>query len=96
MTLSPKLKTASTISEEELIRKGGSSGIVDSQASNEDAKSYKRVQLRIPLGYLDRIADLLDKRPGIVPRHTWLIEAIAEKLGKEENASEVNLTSSQP
>ena len=96
MTLSPRLKTTPTISEEELIRKGGSSGALDSEVSDADAKSYKRVQLRVPLDYLDRIAALLDKRPGNVPRHTWLMEAIVEKLGKEENASEVNLTSSQP
>lgn len=96
MALSPKLKERATISEEELIRKGGTSGMVNENVSPEEDRAFKRVQLRIPLDYLDRISSLLKKRPCRVPRHTWLIEAIAEKLGKEENANEVNLTSSQP
>ncbi|TXB61345.1 MULTISPECIES: CopG family transcriptional regulator [Phaeodactylibacter] len=96
MPLSPKLKTGNGISEEELIRKGGSSGQLAGNSGEVDQQQHKRVQLRLPLDYLDRIGKLLDTRPGNVSRHTWLIEAIVEKLGREENESEVNATSSQP
>lgn len=95
MTLSTKLKSNNNINEEELIRKGGSSGEPTNQAAHE-TDAVKRVQLRIPLNELDRIGALLNARAGNVSRHTWIIEAIVEKLGKEENESEVNLTSSQP
>lgn len=96
MTLSAKLKTKSSISEEDLILKGGSSGKSKEQVLDVGDQGVKRVQLRIPQQYLDRIGSLLDNRAGNVSRHTWLIEAIVEKLGKEEKTTEVNLTSSQP
>jgi hypothetical protein len=95
MALSPKLKTSNSVNEEELIRKGGSSGESNDQAISE-IDEVKRVQLRIPLNYLNRIGSLLNARAGNVSRHTWIIEAIVEKLGKEENESEVKITSSQP
>ena len=96
MALSPRLKSQPNISEEELIQKGGTSGQKTTSASSIEAEEVKRVNLRLPAHYLYQVDQLLAQRPGKVSRNTWIIEAIVEKLGKEENASEVNLTSSQP
>jgi hypothetical protein len=89
MVLSPKLENIDkTIREEDLILKGGSSG--NQKEAVLDKQTNKRVQLRIPNEYLNRIGGLLDERAGNISRHTWIIEAIVEKLGKEENTNEVN------
>ncbi|GAB5552864.1 MAG: hypothetical protein Sapg2KO_24550 [Saprospiraceae bacterium] len=95
MTLSPKLKVSKQVNEDDLILKGGSSGKVN-EVDIEIKQSYKRVQLRIPFEYLDRIEKLLENRAGNVSRHTWIMEAIVEKLGKEETQSKVDLTLPQP
>lgn len=97
MALSPKLKTKVNINEETLIRKGGSSGAESlEEVYPQDEQAIKRVSLRIPAKYLESVDNALTSRLGNVSRNTWIIEAIAEKLGKEENANEVNLISSQP
>lgn len=96
MALSPRLKTRGNINEEELIRKGGSSGQEARIPCESSDKEVKRVNLRIPSKYLERIDRLLTNRLGNVSRNTWMIEAIVEKLGKEENRSEVSLTSQEP
>jgi hypothetical protein len=92
MVLSPKLENIDkTIREEDLILKGGSSGNQNEPVTNKQA--VKRVQLRIPNDYLNRIGNLLDERAGNISRHTWIIEAIVEKLGKEEKEDKVSATS---
>lgn len=96
MTLSPKLKSKSPVSEEALIRKGGSSGQETLVNPTNNDQEVKRVNLRIPAKYLYCVDQSLTRRLGNVSRNTWIIEAIVEKLGKEKNASEVNPTSSQP
>lgn len=40
--------------------------------------------VRVPEGTLDRIDALVKNRPTRIPRHSWLLEAIHEKLHKEE------------
>jgi len=95
MALSPRLKTRGNINEEELIRKGGSSGQEAHIPCESSDMEVKRVNLRIPSKYLERIDRLLTNRLGNVSRNTWMIEAIVEKLGKEENRSEVSLTSQE-
>ena len=68
-------------SVEDLILKGGSSGnITTEQLSDGDAK---KVQLRIPLSLLDQVDSLVQRRPGKLSRHTWIMEAIEEKLKKD-------------
>lgn len=67
---------------EELILKGGSSGEIK---LNEEQDTTKRMQLRLSSKTISKIDALVKQRPGKVSRHTWIIEAIAEKLGKEES-----------
>ena len=42
------------------------------------------VTVRVPKGTLERIDSLVKARPTKIPRHSWLLEAIYEKLYKEE------------
>lgn len=68
---------------EELILKGGSSGKENNL--QEKADVVRKVQLRISTSKLNEIDQLLKKRVGNVSRHTWIMEAIEEKLGKENS-----------
>lgn len=82
MALSPKLKKDQVPEKtiEELILKGGSSGERTSETNEHSEDSIKRVQLRLPTQILEKIDALIKERPGRVSRHTWIMEAIAEKL----------------
>ena len=94
MTLSKTLNRKTKIDEAELIAKGGSSG-QEGPAKVEDEQMVKRVNLRIPAKYLQRVDQSLSNRLGNVSRNTWIIEAIVEKLGKEQNGAELDAASSQ-
>lgn len=67
---------------EELIFKGGSSGQTETQQEPEE-DIVKKVQLRISTNKIDKIDSLVNSRAGKVSRHTWIMEAIEEKLEKE-------------
>lgn len=83
----PKKEKQNTIQEDkvtELILKGGSSP--DDIATTKKIVSedeIKFVQLRIPVSHLNNIDDLVKKRPGKLSRHTWIMEAIAEKINRD-------------
>lgn len=68
----------------ELINKGGTP---PTQPKSEPAKSnsVKNVQLRLTEEVLEDIDSAIKRRSRIVKvsRHTWLLEAIAEKLDRE-------------
>lgn len=67
---------------EDLIMRGESSGTpVNEEKNQKDA--VKRVQMRIPIIKLDEIDKSAKSRPGKLSRHTWIMEAIEEKLKKE-------------
>ena len=85
MALSPKLKkeTHSNVIES-LILKGGTSGAEE----NQNEIGLKRVQLRISVADLELIDQLVAKRPGNLARHTWIMEAIAEKINRDGQKSE--------
>jgi hypothetical protein len=44
------------------------------------------VVLRLPAGMLAQIDDAVRHRPVRIPRHTWVLEAVAEKLAREKAA----------
>lgn len=44
-----------------------------------------RINLRLPEEILTAIDEARSHRPGKVSRNTWIMEAISEKLGREEN-----------
>ncbi len=81
----PKKEKVSKIKEDkvtELILKGGSSPdkVVTKQEKDDDIKF---VQLRIPVDQLREIDILVKKRPGKLSRHTWIMEAIFEKIKRD-------------
>jgi hypothetical protein len=47
------------------------------------------VTVRLPSELLERIDRLVRARPTKIPRHSWLLEAIHEKLGKEDRVEGV-------
>ncbi|GJL80213.1 MAG: hypothetical protein NPINA01_32020 [Nitrospinaceae bacterium] len=93
MTISRKPKPSLEVSSEKqilkekeienLIHKGGS---IASPANSSKGKDdpQKNVQLRLLGSWLDRIDTLRNQRAVKTPRHTWFLEAISEKLEKEE------------
>ena len=87
MALSKKLKKEeNTTSIESLILKGGTSGFEIQEPEN--SSELKRVQLRIALSELKQIDHLVSQRPGNLARHTWIMEAIAEKLKRDNQEVE--------
>jgi hypothetical protein len=83
MAVSRKIQatTGKQPSIEELIMKGGTSGHLDAIApADDDDKDFRRVQLRLPPAKLDEMDKIVRRRPGKLSRHTWIMEAIEEKL----------------
>lgn len=93
MTISRKPKPSLEVSSEKqnlkekeienLIQKGGS---IADPANSPEVKDDppKNVQLRLLGSWLDRIDTLRNQRTVKTPRHTWFLEAISEKLEREE------------
>jgi|GEM_PF-601772 hypothetical protein len=95
MALSKKIKKedeTSNFSVENLILKGGTSGGETSEINNQSQK-IKRMQLRLPVHKIAEIDNLVNKRPGNLPRHTWIMEAIEEKIQKDSQKINVTVTS---
>lgn len=85
MSISKKPKAKKDKSELEvqaLIQKGGSPA--SSAAKNKDKRDIIPVTLRLPSELSNRIEAVLQKRAFKLPRHTWLLEAVIEKLEREE------------
>jgi len=61
-----------------LIQRGGSPG----STRREDARATP-ILLRLPPEMLERLEAALKSRPVKLPRHTWILEAIHEKLTRE-------------
>lgn len=64
-----------------LINRGGSPG----GAPPEEApgKAASTILLRLPPELLEQVDTALKARPVKLPRHTWILEAIHEKLSRE-------------
>lgn len=65
-----------------LINKGGS---VASNTSKQQTKNEMLVNLRLPFDVIQQIDLVVSKRRIKTSRHTWLMEAIYEKLEKEKD-----------
>ena len=86
MSISKKPKAKAETSEAEvqaLISKGGSPAS-SSQGKKLGKKDIVPVTLRLPAELTRRIEVVLQKRAFKIPRHTWLLEAVIEKLEREE------------
>ena len=65
-----------------LINKGGS--VAQLEAKTVQSSGEKQVALRIPAAMLEELDELLQRRTIRIPRHTWILEAVAEKLERED------------
>ena len=75
----PRPTSTPTFDVEALINKGGTP-----PASVEDKPEESvAVVLRLPKEMNSHIMDCLKARPVRTPRHTWLLEAVHEKLVRE-------------
>ena len=85
MAVVRKPRPASTpqIDVEALINKGGSP---PSEANGKAQEATVPVILRLPGEMLEQIDASVKARPIRTPRHTWLLEAVYEKLGRERQA----------
>lgn len=63
-----------------LIKKGGRSA---RPLDDEDQVQEKRISLRIAEDVAERIKQAANARPIKTPNHTWIVEAVLEKLKKE-------------
>jgi hypothetical protein len=63
---------------ERLILKGGS--VADAKDKPDCVPATANVVLRIPADLLERVDREVEGRRPRIPRHTWLLEAIVEKL----------------
>ena len=85
----PAAAAAPGIDVNALINKGGGVARQDAKAeagekAEADEKATSPVVLRVPNRFLRRIDQALASRPFKMPRHTWLLEAVLEKLEREE------------
>lgn len=65
-----------------LIKKGGRSARPEEDLEEEKIPE-KRISLRIPEDIAERVKQAAQARPVKTPSHTWIVEAILEKLKKE-------------
>ena len=85
VTRKPKAADAAgghTVDVDALINRGGSVAR-PAEVENEPSKAVL-VNLRIPGDVLTRIDRAVAARKVRTPRHTWLLEAVLEKLEREE------------
>lgn len=82
MAISRKPKTTEKQEKEQninaLINKGGSVA-----ENNGRQAADKPILIRIPVDALNKIDELVSAKRIKTPRHTWLLEAIFEKLERE-------------
>ena len=76
----PKTVKAKTneVDIDALINKGGTPASA-SKKNSED----KPILIRIPSGALEKIDEIVGSKQIRTPRHTWLLEAVFEKLERE-------------
>ncbi len=83
VTRKPAKKAAPpTVDVEALILKGGS--VAGEAEGGGKAGKTAPVVLRIPADVMERVDRAVQARRIKTPRHTWLLEAIMEKLDREQ------------
>jgi hypothetical protein len=82
MTIARKPKPTAPIDVDALINKGGT--VAGQAPESQGVAKPSAVVVRIPSDMLDGIELARAARAVRIPRHTWLLEAIAEKLAREQ------------
>lgn len=67
---------------EDFINQGGSTTV----KADATAKAEAAVNVRLPMEVLAQVDEAVKRRRVKTPRHRWLLEAIIEKLDREQNA----------
>lgn len=70
---------------EALIAKGGSVGNGGAKDKSGAGIKPTNVVLRLPSDMLSRVDEAVETRSVRIPRHTWLLEAVLEKLDREQS-----------
>ena len=85
VTRKPQIQSplAAQVDVEALILKGGSPASEAALLADKTVNKVSPVILRIPSDLLGKIEAARGTRPVKIPRHTWLLEAIVEKLQRE-------------
>ena len=88
ITRKPKKNTQiADVDVDSLINRGGSTAQTIQTEINQKRLGEKQVALRIPYPMFDKIDKSLQQKTIRMPRHTWILEAIAEKLERESKES---------
>ena len=82
MAITKKPKAASQVDVEALILKGGSVAEVVPKTT-AGGRKLASVVLRLPVDLMEQIEHSIRSRPVKIPRHTWLLEAVVEKLERD-------------
>ena len=64
-----------------IIDRGGS---VSRESKVKIKENKNSMTLRLPNFLLDQINEILSEKPIPTPRHTWILEAILEKIEREQ------------
>jgi hypothetical protein len=85
ITRKPKAATGSgpVVDIDALIHKGGS---VAGNETPQRTEKHAPVVLRIPAEVLVQVDAAVQRRSVRIPRHTWIMEAIVEKLEREQTS----------
>jgi hypothetical protein len=70
---------------EALIAKGGSVAEDGPKDKGRAGGKPTNVVLRLPPDMLARVDEAVEARSVRIPRHTWLLEAVLEKLDREQS-----------
>jgi hypothetical protein len=76
------VRPAPPVDVEDLINRGGST---PARAEVAETDQIVPVILRLPSSMLKSIDKAVRSRPVRIPRHTWLLEAVHEKLSRENH-----------
>ena len=81
----PAVSAASVpVDVDALIRKGGS--VPEDEPVASSKRETVSVTLRIPSGLLKQVDEFLKTQLVPLPRHTWILEAVHEKLTRSTNS----------
>jgi hypothetical protein len=75
------VRPAPPVDVEDLINRGGSAPV---RGEEPETDQIVPVILRLPSSMLRSIDKSVKNRPVRIPRHTWLLEAVHEKLSRED------------
>ena len=75
----PIASPQSDVDVEALINKG----LAIHKEEPKKLEAVKEVLMRIPTNMADRLDSAIKARPIRIPRHSWILEAILEKLERE-------------